>query len=1208
MTQHKCPEIRELRSFVRCTLIEEQLESINDHLATCRTCEETVVGLEKNADTIAERIRNSPPIPFADEPECQQLLAAIQSGEFTTGRLHRDDQTVSPPLAVRDYQLLELLGKGGMGQVHRAVHQRLKRTVAIKLLSSARLKDQSAIARFEREMSVLGRLDHPHIVRAQDAGEHDGQHYLVMEYVDGLDLGVIVHRDGKLPIPEVCDVIRQAAIGLQYAHERGCVHRDIKPSNLMLAKTDGGAIVKILDLGLARALEENVDHGQQVTELTTANQIMGTLDYMAPEQGDDSHVVDIRADIYSLGATLYKLLTGEGPHAAHAGKPPLQRLLAMAKSDPPQIQSKRSEVPTPLASIVHRMLARDPKQRFPTPAEVATALEPFCQRANLARLLSPSVETVIDADGATAIESPRRDSDPPARRPRWLMMFWGAAAIVLLGVILQLTTRHGTIVVDCLNGELPPDVQLVISDSGNQVALLQADNAWTAKIVKGVFDVEVRQGSDRIQLETNQISLSRLGQAVVKVRLQPLTPPTSETRPAEQVVTTPAEDAASPTVFAVLREQKEPREFTDLAAALEILRPNDVVEIRGQGQIDIKIKEPLLFPLVLRAAKGHRPKLVFEELPLQGFGQDLTIEGCNLDVRKNQPHLPRVNAITLRRCRVWGYLHNLAGNHTLVEDSILVPTGGFTAGHLAGESSASVAIELRRTAIRCMESLMGVSDGRHSLKLEDCTVFAEDQGAPTLVSFGQDATAHVDIEATGCLFHCRSQSNCIIRREFLPQVTWSGRENCYSGDFYTVWEQDASGQYTQIKEKGLAAWNKLWPEPEIDSREVELVRFNWGAHWRTSNSTRKDAIKHTLYGLLSGRMNAGAGPDWSVIGAGNAYSEAIKNAGLNRDRFPQPLADGPIVILRQDHVVAGFSKLATAVAAALDGDIIEIRRSGAVAGCDITGENRLLTIRAGAGYEPSISEFHLRNMGTDRLILEGLRFDLPVHGSGGGSPPNWLGTDPQLPLFPGQGSIVRVQNCWVKSVLTGWMDAPDGQTPEIINCEIDRIEVGVRPGRRVAVRNSIFQTVVVNNESATSPHATLEMSRSVIWAPMPNRYAVVSAIVAPTPMHFDVSDCIFITPKLLVFNPHPQMTWTGNRNVYQASGGFNGGAVLDGLRAMGSPEVDSYEPIPFEFTPAAWAVVSHVSPDYEKRANGQEYGVNVEQLSQRIDAWYSPTP
>jgi serine/threonine protein kinase len=197
---------------------------------------------------------------------------------------------------VREYKLLAELGKGGMGTVYRALHTKLDREVALKILPAERTKDPEAVDRFQREMKAVGKLEHPHIVRATDAGEQDGTHFLVMEYVEGLDLSELVQVIGPLPVADACEVIRQAAVGLQAAHEHGMVHRDIKPSNLMLA---ANGRVKILDLGLALLDPQrgDVDDEGGGRDLTSDGQIMGTFDYMAPEQAGDSHGVDIRADI-----------------------------------------------------------------------------------------------------------------------------------------------------------------------------------------------------------------------------------------------------------------------------------------------------------------------------------------------------------------------------------------------------------------------------------------------------------------------------------------------------------------------------------------------------------------------------------------------------------------------------------------------------------------------------------------------------------------------------------------------------------------------------------------------------------------------------------------------------------------------------------------------------------------------------------------------
>ena len=184
-----------------------------------------------------------------------------------------------------------------MGTVYKALHTRLKRLVALKLLPEHRTQNPEALARFQREMEAVGQLDHPHLVRAHDAGEAEGQHYLVMEFLDGIDLAHLVRRTGPFLVADACEAVRQAAMGLQHAHEHGLVHRDVKPSNLMLS-TDG--MVKVLDLGLARLCPETPVE----EDVTASGQVMGSADYMAPEQCLDARDVDGRADIYSLGGTL----------------------------------------------------------------------------------------------------------------------------------------------------------------------------------------------------------------------------------------------------------------------------------------------------------------------------------------------------------------------------------------------------------------------------------------------------------------------------------------------------------------------------------------------------------------------------------------------------------------------------------------------------------------------------------------------------------------------------------------------------------------------------------------------------------------------------------------------------------------------------------------------------------------------------------------
>jgi serine/threonine protein kinase len=269
------------------------------------------------------------------------------------------------------YRLLHRVGAGGMGAVYLCEHVLMQRQVALKVLPLADADDPSALDRFYREARAIARLDHPNIVRAHDIDREGKLHFLVLEYVDGCNLYDLVKSRGALSIERAAHYIRQAALGLQHAHEAGLVHRDIKPGNLLL---DRQGNVKLLDLGLARFFHEEENAPPREWERGSA---LGTADYIAPEQVEDS-MVDIRADIYSLGATFYYLLAGRGPF--HDGTTH-QKLMWHQVRLPKPIRVRRPEVPEEMARVLEKMMAKDPEKRFQVPLETAAALEPWTQKA-----------------------------------------------------------------------------------------------------------------------------------------------------------------------------------------------------------------------------------------------------------------------------------------------------------------------------------------------------------------------------------------------------------------------------------------------------------------------------------------------------------------------------------------------------------------------------------------------------------------------------------------------------------------------------------------------------------------------------------------------------------------------------------------------------------------------------------------------------------
>lgn len=324
------------------------------------------VAEEKRFDAWQQKQKAGGPLPLKPT-EVAGLL--VRDGILTTFQAEQILQGKWRRFTIGKYKVLERLGSGGMGSVYLCEHKLMRRRVAVKVLPTAKAQDESALQRFYREARAVAALDHPNIVHAYDIDQDESLHFLVMEYVDGASLQDIVKKAGPMDITRACHYIRQSALGLEHAHESGLIHRDIKPGNILVERT---GVVKILDMGLARFFNDDDDI---LTKKFDEN-VLGTADYLAPEQAIDSHEVDIRADIYSLGATFYYMLTGR---TAFGEGTVAQKLLWHQTRHPKVVTEFRPEVPPALAAVVSKMMHKDREQRYQTPAEVVQALDPFTQ-------------------------------------------------------------------------------------------------------------------------------------------------------------------------------------------------------------------------------------------------------------------------------------------------------------------------------------------------------------------------------------------------------------------------------------------------------------------------------------------------------------------------------------------------------------------------------------------------------------------------------------------------------------------------------------------------------------------------------------------------------------------------------------------------------------------------------------------------------------
>ncbi|MFH1924024.1 MAG: serine/threonine-protein kinase, partial [Planctomycetota bacterium] len=480
-------------------------------------------------------------LPPEKKPDDGATLAKelVRQNKLTKFQAQAIYQGKTKGLILGDYLVLDRIGEGGMGQVYKAEHKVMKRVVALKTLPAAATKSERAVQRFHREVEVAARLSHPNIVTAHDAGESHGVHYLVMEYVEGSNLASLVRSHGCLPVSTAINHVTQAARGLEYAHNKNVIHRDIKPSNLVL---DSEGIVKVLDMGLARLSKMVGPYDSTAEEtLTGTGQAMGTIDYMPPEQAENTKTVDERADIYSLGCTLFYLLVGR---SIYTGDTTVTKLLAHREALIPSLCAERPDVAKELDAVFQRMVAKRPEDRYGSMTEVITELqkcaaptsEQCAETTDLGDIPLSSAH-VGTFPAVKTEETPADDSLPldlpvvspmdtlfrkrPEKDKKQQIIYGSVAAgffflVLLLSVVLMLRTPEGTLVVTVNEA----DAEILLDDGKVTLKNPGEKEPVEIEVVEGKHTLRVRKGG--FQTFTKEFTIELGGKETIRVELRPM--------------------------------------------------------------------------------------------------------------------------------------------------------------------------------------------------------------------------------------------------------------------------------------------------------------------------------------------------------------------------------------------------------------------------------------------------------------------------------------------------------------------------------------------------------------------------------------------------------------------------------------------------------------------------------------------------------------
>jgi anti-sigma factor RsiW len=545
------PSADTLRAYGLGKLDDAATEDVLRHLEACADCRRLVA--ELSADSFLGQVRNAQGGPAATPTPGKSLSGMSRSVKDTSPG--QPAAAVPPELAGHpQYEVIRQLGGGGMGVVYLARNRDMDRLEALKVVNQTLLARPGALERFQQEIRAAAQLSHPNIVTAYSVLRPGALVVLSMEYVDGQDLAAVVKRHGPLPVTNACYYVQQAALGLQHAFEKDMVHRDIKPGNLILARGTPKHRIKILDFGLAKAMREKPLEGG----LTSEGQMLGTPEYMAPEQTRNAQQADIRADIYSLGCTLYCLLSGGPPFRATNL---LDLLQAHQSVEARPLNVVRPEVTAALAAVVARMMAKDPAQRYQQPVEVVQGLAQFLKSGAKETLagegsmlsresvgVNPRAATEAKASavrrdtlrgsGATSFDSPKSmakcqaRSTEPASRKTWIIGAAVAVGVLLLGLVglwaagvIKLRTPHGTIVLE----NVPADAEVLVD--GEKATVTMKDGQTIEISVAAGKTQRLQVKKDGNVFLSKEVEIAASGRPPLIVRLEPQVAPA---KPVEQ--------------------------------------------------------------------------------------------------------------------------------------------------------------------------------------------------------------------------------------------------------------------------------------------------------------------------------------------------------------------------------------------------------------------------------------------------------------------------------------------------------------------------------------------------------------------------------------------------------------------------------------------------------------------------------------------------